>query len=259
LLLSLFILQEILDHLLIDFGNRKGYGYSAIQDGAPVPPPNPTGHAWNAVRIDNGEWKLLDSCWGAGNVNQKYTRKFSPECFTASNEDFGEKHFPEDSRYFFRADGSTPSWEQYIRGRHACEPLQLYGVVSDYGISEASFLPPQKKIPVSAGGTTRFQFSKMCMHWDHVKNGGGLPYCMILKVNGLDGRADDFVPFDHDGTYWWCDVETRHLGCAPQKVDVWAVTTISGKDARGVTKKSYLSKKGKEAMGFQTVATWVLA
>lgn len=224
-----------------------------------MPPPNPTGHAWNAVRIDNGEWKLLDSCWGAGHVStQKYTRKFSPSCFTASNEDFGEKHFPNDDRFFFRADGSIPSWEQYIRGRNASEPLQLYGVVGEYGINERSFLPPQKKIAINAGATTRFQFSKMCPHWDHIKNGGGKPYCMILQVNGLDGREKDFVPFEHDGTFWWADVATKHLGCAPQKVNAYAVTTIGGKDGRGVTKREYLQKKGKEGMGFQTVATWDL-
>lgn len=81
---------------------------------------------------------------------------------------------------------------------------------------------------------------------------------MILQVNGLDGRAKDFVPFEYDGTYWWTDVATEHLGCAPQKVNAYAVTTISGKDARGVTKREYLQKKGKEGMGFQTVATWEL-
>lgn len=43
-------------------GNGKGYGYSPLKPGEPVPPYS-AGHAWNAVRIDGGEWKLIDCCW----------------------------------------------------------------------------------------------------------------------------------------------------------------------------------------------------
>jgi hypothetical protein len=240
-------------------GHGKGFGYFQPRDGSPIPPPNPTGHAWNAIRIDDGEWKLIDACWGAGHVNnQQYFRKFSPSCFTANNEDFGEKHFPSNDAYFFRKDGSILTWEQYILGPNRYEPLQLYGVVEEYGISKVSFLPPQKLIVADNGGTTRFQFSKMCIHWDHLKNGGGHPYPMILQINGLDGRESDFVPFDYDGTYWWVDVADRHLGCASQKINAYAVTSINGRDARGVSKSEYLAQKGKAAMGFQTVATWDL-
>jgi hypothetical protein len=240
-------------------GHGKGYGYSQPKDGSRIPPANPTGHAWNAVRIDNGEWKLIDSCWGAGHLeNNRYVRKFSPSQFTSSNEDFGLKHFPADDSYFLRRDRRALSWEEYILGPDGREPLQLYGVVEGYGINQTSFLPPQKAIEVNSPGTTRFQFSKMCLHWDHVKNGSGLPYCMILKINGLDGREEDFVPFEYDGTYWWADVVSKHLGTPPQKVHVYSVTSVSGKDVRGMTKKEYLSRKGREGMGFQTVATWDL-
>lgn len=241
-------------------GHGKGYGYSHPKDGSRIPPADPTGHAWNAVRIENGEWKLVDACWGAGYLeNRRYVRKFSPSYFTSSNEDFGLKHFPADDAYFLRRDGRTLSWEEYIVGPNSHEPLQLYGVVEDYGINRTSFLPPQKVINTNAPDSTRFQFSKMCLHWDHVKNGGGLPYCMILKINGADGREEDFVPLDYDGTYWWVDVVTKKLGTSPQKVHVYAVTSVSGKDVRGMSKNEYLSRKGREGMGFQTVATWDLA
>lgn len=46
-------------------GASKGYGHSPLEPGQAVPPYKST-HAWNAVKIDNGEWKLIDSCWGAG-------------------------------------------------------------------------------------------------------------------------------------------------------------------------------------------------
>ena len=49
-------------------GASKGFGYTPLQPGQPVPPFAST-HAWNVVKIDNGEWKLVDSCWGAGNVS----------------------------------------------------------------------------------------------------------------------------------------------------------------------------------------------
>jgi hypothetical protein len=240
-------------------GHGKGYGYTQPKEGSSIPPPNPSGHAWNAVRIDDGEWKLIDACWGAGHVDkQRYVRKFAPSHFTSSNEDFGLRHFPADDAYFLRRDGRALSWEEYIIGPDPREKLQLYGVVEEYGINRTSFIPPQKAIKANAAGTTRFQFSKMCLHWDHVKNGGGLPYCMILKINGLDGREEDFVPFEYDGTYWWVDVVTKRLGTAPQKIHVYSVTSVSGKDVRGMGKKEYLSRKGREGMGFQSVATWDL-
>jgi hypothetical protein len=240
-------------------GHGKGYGYTQPKEGDPVPPADPSGHAWNAVRIDDGEWKLIDPCWGAGHVdNQRYIRKFAPSHFTSSNEDFGLRHFPADDAYFLRRDGRALSWEEYIVGPDPGEKVQLWGVVEPYGINKTSFIPPQKTIKANAPGTTRFQFSKMCLHWDHVKNGSGLPYCMILKINGLDGREEDFVAFDYDGTYWWVDVVTKTLGTHPQKVHVYSVTSVSGKDVRGMSKKEYLSRKGREGMGFQSVATWDL-
>jgi hypothetical protein len=240
-------------------GHGKGYGYVQFKEGSPIPPVNPTGHAWNAVRIDNGQWKLIDPCWGAGHVdNERYIRKFAPSHFTSSNEDFGVRHFPADEAYFLRSDGRALSWEEYIIGSDPREKLQLYSVVEEYGINRTSFIPPQKPIQVNAAGSTRFQFSKMCLHWDHVKNGGGLPYCMILKINGIDGKEEDFVAFDHDGSYWWVDVATKRLGSRSQKVHVYAVTSVSGKDVRGMNKNEYLSRKGREGMGFQSVATWDL-
>jgi len=243
-------------------GHGKGYGYSAIQPGDPIPPRNPAGHAWNAVRIDNGEWKLLDACWGAGNVgNQVYNKKFVPSYFTMSNEDFGIKHFPADKQYFFRADGRTPSWEEYIIGPVGAEPLQLYGSLDDHGLSPTSFLPAAKKIPVSGSNghnVIRFQFSKVCEHWDFIHNGQGKPYCMVLKINGVDGRKEDMLALETDGYWWWCDIRARDLGCAGQGISVMAVTSVDGRDARGLSKKGYESKKGRCGMGFGGVCAWDL-
>lgn len=48
-------------------GASKGFGHTPLEPGQPVPAFKST-HAWNAVCIDNGEWKLVDPCWGAGHV-----------------------------------------------------------------------------------------------------------------------------------------------------------------------------------------------
>jgi hypothetical protein len=240
-------------------GHGKGYGYDKPKDGESIPPENATGHAWNAVRIDGGEWKLLDACWGAGHVgDMKYTRCFDARHFISTNEVFGETHFPDDKNYFFRADGRTPSWAEYIIGNAVVEPPETYDS-SKSGLSKTSFLPASKNISIRAGGMTRFQFSKMCPHWDFVKNGPAIPYCMVLHVRGVDGREDDYVPFDTDGSNWWLDIETRKLGCAAQKVTILTVTSVNGNEnIRGMSKREYLTKKGKCGMGFGVIAYWDL-
>ena len=104
-------------------GHGKGYGYTPLAPGSALPPYK-SGHAWNAVKIDNGEWKLIDACWGAGHVQGKgmpYVPKFSPECFNMSNEEFGVKHFPRQQRPFLS------SWQPEIElgGVHTDQPRVL--------------------------------------------------------------------------------------------------------------------------------------
>jgi protein disulfide-isomerase-like protein len=257
-LFSAIALKAGLEAVMVT-GHGKGYGYTALKPGEPVPPANPAGHAWNAVRIDGGEWKLLDACWGAGNVgNQVYNKHFTPSYFTMSNEDFGLKHFPQNDQYFFRSDSRIPTWEEYYLGPSRAEPLQLFGSVEDHGLSGTSFAPPQKQISVNSGEVVRFQFSKVCEHWDHEKNGKGKPYCMILKIWGVDGRKEDFVAFENNDFWWWADVPARDLGAPGQTVTCYAVTTVNGKDMRGMTRREYLQKKGKCGMGFGGVSAWDL-
>lgn len=244
-------------------GHGKGYGYSPLQPGDSIPRCDPSGHAWNAVRIDDGEWKLLDACWGAGNVgNRVYNKHFTPSYFTMPNDDFGIKHFPSNSNHFFRSDGRPMSWEQYMLGPTNGEPLQLYGSVEDHGISQTSFSPPQKLIPVSPSldpdEPIRFQFSKICEHWSHTANGMGKPYQMVLHVEGEGGRKSDYVAFENNEFWWWVDVRRRDLGVRGQKVSIYTVATLGDRDGRGVSRREYLQKKGKVGMSFGGVAAWEL-
>ncbi|KAH8680936.1 hypothetical protein BX600DRAFT_428912 [Xylariales sp. PMI_506] len=240
-------------------GHGKGYGYVPLKEGQPPPARDPTGHAWNAVQIDNGEWKLLDACWGAGSVgNQQYSKHFKPEMFCLSNELFGLKHFPQDSRYFFRSDGRVPTWEEYIVGPTKGEKAQWYSTATDEGISEFTFAPAEKHIPVANNRVVRFQFSKICEHWQGEKHGRGKNYLLVLSIHGADGRKDDLVPLETDGYWWWIDINSRDLGAPGQKVFLYGIKTFGDVDARGMTKEQYYQKKGKVGYSLDGYVHWEL-
>ena len=119
-------------------GHGKGYGHSALKPGDPIPTYS-AGHAWNVVKIDDGQWKLIDCCWGAGTVNgpgQPYTKRFAPGHFTRSNDSFGLDHFPGDSKNQFRNDGRAVTWEEYITGnKDGCGAHFFAGFVGEEGLS----------------------------------------------------------------------------------------------------------------------------
>ncbi|KAI9749367.1 MAG: hypothetical protein M4579_006898 [Chaenotheca gracillima] len=246
-------------------GHGKGYGFTTLKPGSPIPPYDPSGHAWNAVKIDEGEWKLLDPCWGAGTVNgagQPYNKRFAPCFFTMDNVEFGLRHFPQNKAHFFRPDGRVPSWEEYVLGDASGEPPQIFsGAQDDHGLSETKFLPRYKKVNVSEplGPVVRFQFEKICQHWDGVKAGKGKPYVFILTLKNAGGAGkDDFVPFETNGHFWWVDVPVGELGKRGDKIMLYAVTTVGGQDGRGMSVQEYRGVKGRKAMGFGGVASWEL-
>ncbi|KAI1264230.1 hypothetical protein F5Y18DRAFT_88638 [Xylariaceae sp. FL1019] len=243
-------------------GHGKGYGYTPLEKGQPPPPKNATGHAWNAVRIDNGEWKLLDACWGAGNVGEnKFNKAFNPKMFTLTNERFGESHYPSDDRHFFRQDGRALPWPEYYIGPTGVPKPQWCGNAAEEGLSEYEYSPAARHIPVYSGENVRFQFSKVCEHWTHQKHGKGPPYLLLLKIHGVDGRKEDLVPLETDGKYWWwCDIPSRDLGAPGMKVQLFALTVLNGNDARGVTKDEYFRIKGSGcfSMSWAIWCTWDL-
>ncbi|KAI1110815.1 hypothetical protein F5Y14DRAFT_427527 [Nemania sp. NC0429] len=244
-------------------GHGKGYGYTPLTRGQAPPPKNATGHAWNAVCIDDGEWKLLDACWGAGSVgDEKYHKHFNPKMFTMSNEQFGLSHFPGNEKYFYREDRRILSWEEYISGPvPGAEKPQWSGGPPEEGISDVvGYSPAERHIPVYSGEVVRFQFQKVCEHWTHERNGKGPPYLLLLKIHGADGRKEDLVPLDTDGYWWWVDVPARDLGAPGMKVQLFALTVLNGQDARGVTKDAYYKTKasGGYSMAWAIWCTWEL-
>lgn len=243
-------------------GHGKGIGHMAIEPGAPLPKYEGN-HAWNAFRLDNGQWKLIDPCWGAGHLGAEktYNRHFEPSEFTKSNIDFGTKHFPEDNRYLFREDGRISTWEEYCLD-DAGGRLQIYGSPSsELGISTRSFQPSQLHIKVNdprEPPTIRFSFAVNCAHWDHERNGKGKPYVMTLNVGGRDGRNTKQIPFNTDGKVWWLDVERIELGAPGQKINVCYVTHFDGKDGRGLSLSTYNLRKGKVAQQWGSACMWEL-
>ncbi|KAH8205541.1 hypothetical protein TruAng_000247 [Truncatella angustata] len=241
-------------------GHGKGFGHTALQKGQPPPARNPTGHAWNAVRIDNGEWKLLDACWGAGALmNNAYTPGFNPSMFYLSNDLFGLKHFPSDQRHFFRADGRIPTWEEYSIGPTNGEQAEWYGIGTREGLSEFTFAPPEKHISVNSNEVVRFQFAKVCEHWIGEKHGQGKNYLLVLCIHGQDGRKDENIPLEHDGHWWWIDVKARELGAPGQTLHLGGIKTWGdNQDARGLTKQEYQSRIGRVGYSMDFYVRWEL-
>lgn len=250
-------------------GHGMGFAKDPIQPHEPTPPEDVSGHAWNVVKIDGGEWKLIDVCWGAGSVSNNpvsYKKHLTTEHFTMSNNEFGKKHFPKDPAHQFRTDGRVMSWDEYIRGGYEpkFEKLVVYsGCFETHGLDRDSFVPAAKYIKVRGAAPNQriqFQFKKFCEHWDLV-NRTGRPYPLVLSINGRDGRKKDMVTVRCDPQYnhWWCDVATLDLGCAGQTVTLYAVNTIAGKDARGMTTKEYETLKAQgRPHSFNGIAMWQL-
>lgn len=56
-------------------------------------------HMWNAMKLD-GEWRMIDSTWGAGYVEQgRYKKALSEAFFLVPPEQFVFSHFPQESAW----------------------------------------------------------------------------------------------------------------------------------------------------------------
>ncbi|KAF4965104.1 hypothetical protein FZEAL_10802, partial [Fusarium zealandicum] len=239
-------------------GHGKGFGHTPLKAGERPPPAKPNGHAWNAVRIDGGDWKLLDACWGAGHLSgQSYQAAFSPIQFTNGNENFGSRHFPKESRYQFRPGGEVLSWEDYYTGGIDGEPHGMCGQTSEEGIAAGSIEPKQRHIPIDSGEIVRFQFSKVCEHWSKDMC-GGKERLIILSLPRGEGEKDKMVPMQTDGFWSWLDVNANDLGPRGKSVRLLVLTKFGDRDPKDVTGKEFLSKVGRIAMGWSYLVTWDL-
>lgn len=262
-LFSALALKAGLESIVVS-GHGKGFGYSPMAPGSAVPPYE-AGHAWNAVKIDGGQWKLIDCCWGAGNICPKrstaYNKDFTPERFTQSNEDFGLDHFPGDNANQFRRDGRTITWDQYMRGDKDACTATIYGDASKEGLSKRSFRPAEPKIVLAQQGpTVRFSFQKVCPHWDPRRNGNGDYYLYVLCIDALkDQPKRGYVPFETNGDVWWCDVPTRDLGSPGMKVHIYTMNQFDGQDGRGLSLAKFKEKMGRCGWSGGGIGQWEIA
>ncbi|KAJ5783092.1 hypothetical protein N7457_004866 [Penicillium paradoxum] len=257
-------------------GHGKGFGHQALAPGASAPPYKGN-HAWNAVKIDGGRWKLIDACWGAGAISgpgQPYKPRFEPAMFSIPNEEFGLKHFPENKRQFFREDGRPDlTWEQYIltdpERPNGVESLKVYSDADKRTIGRKTFHPQGLNISISTPGVMRFQFGLLCPHWtlarhSHIQHAG----LFLLMIHGVDGREDDRLPFTHvpgsgpagGGEFWYVDVpNARMLGAPGQKLQLAVLTSFGDrKDASGVTAQEFQENVGRIGMAWAYIAEWEL-
>ncbi|XP_015830392.3 kyphoscoliosis peptidase [Nothobranchius furzeri] len=78
-------------------GYSKGVGYRQGQSLREVK----SDHLWNAVLLE-GQWFLLDACWGAGQVdldNKSFVKRFDDFYFLTDPEEFIDSHFPDEERW----------------------------------------------------------------------------------------------------------------------------------------------------------------
>ena len=258
-----------LECLVID-GHSKGFGHKPLPLGSPVPIFD-TNHAWTAVRIDDGQWKLIDSTWGAGAVDgqtMQYEKKFDPSLFTMDNNEFGLKHFPTNKTQFFRENNQpAPSWESYILAD--VNVLTTYAVTQEgYGLDINSFTPAEKYINLSQHtgadtDTIRFQFSKVCPHWTSEGQGLGKPRLFFLRIG-----EKDYIPFESDEQlYWsWIDISVGKLCDAAatmaegeKKIHVAAVTRFGDGDGLGLTADEFTKNRRRMGISYSHLAEWMIA
>ena len=84
-------------------------GYAKAAGSLPGQHFDKANHAWNAVRID-GQWRLIDTTWGAGYLKEgKFQKELSETFFLTAPEQLAFTHFPLDHQAQFQ---STPHLSQ---------------------------------------------------------------------------------------------------------------------------------------------------
>ena len=166
-------------------------------------PTDENAHAWNAVPLGEGTWKLVDPTWACGAVyNEVVDEAFDPTWFNKSNDEFLLTHIPENEKYQFRNNGQ-PGADSAILWKADLVDYPLQSRL--YRINEASIKPPQRTIKVPSPARTVFKFKKSCTHYD------GWYHCFVIWVgtapkNGKTVTIDTddliFVPPLLDGSGW---------------------------------------------------------
>lgn len=224
-------------------GHGKGFGYQALAPGEGVPKVS-TNHAWNCVLMD-GEWRLIDATWGAGYLNGSglYEQQFDPTWFTSTPAEFARRHFPTDPTYQLIADedGGPVDWEDYIlspEGPTVCNDFNRL----DFFVG---FLQPTSAV-IERGQPTTFTLFKRC---EHMSNHDGDNYIYVLFAPGFQ----EPIPLEQNVEGGWSLV---HRIYNENEVSLMFVSTIDGRDAKGVGMRGFKAAVGRKAMTFGGLARW---
>ncbi|KAA1475684.1 hypothetical protein DENSPDRAFT_842493 [Dentipellis sp. KUC8613] len=233
-------------------GHGKGFGYAPLAPGAPVPPYS-AGHAWNAVRLDDGAWKLVDSCWAGGALDASgvFTRRFDSFHFMATNEEFGRRHFPDPREPWKQFVEPLVSWEEYIGAEEDSPTVTGTFLQGEYA---SHLLYPATRIIQK--GTHTFYVKKKC---EHVREREQEEYVHVvmgplMAQDRTPGRGG-WLPMTLDPVNggWRFDGLRVVSG---EKVMVAIVTKVGEKDARGLGKAAYERAMGKQGMAFEVLVQW---
>jgi hypothetical protein len=219
-------------------GHGKGYGYTQPEGPLPSFQGN---HAWNAIRFDDGEWHLIDSCWGAGALmGTEYKQRFDPSHFCASNEDFGTRHFPEPAEPWKQYVEQPLTWEEYLG---APEKPRIMGTFWDYGFAGHLLQPDTLKIHP---GRQSFFLKLGCEHVVETEKDVYVPIIISQKA--------DKVAFIHDAVNggWSITIDV----VSGETVIAAAVTSMRNADAFGAGRTAFEAAKGRAAMQFAYLCQW---
>ncbi|KAF7315626.1 TGc domain-containing protein [Mycena indigotica] len=230
-------------HKVTGFG--KGYGYQPLSPGSHAPPES-SNHAWNCVLLD-GEWRLIDACWGAGALmNGTYNQRFAPVWFYSSPTEFGRRHFPTDRSYQLRSeeDGGPVSWEEFILDTDG--PV-LYG--DFYNLEFSPDLVQPNVAEIQGPGYVNFQLFKQCEHMSREQKDNYVYFINLpdnsktTLVAGAEGAwgASVYIPQGMKG-----DVSLNYI------------TSFDNRDALGLSPQTFQSSIGRKAMAWQGLCKWTL-
>ncbi|KAJ7680362.1 hypothetical protein DFH06DRAFT_1162832 [Mycena polygramma] len=226
-------------------GHGKGFGYAALGPDAPVPPES-SNHAWNCVLMD-GEWRLIDACWGAGALaGSSYTQRFAPVWFTSTPAEFGKRHFPTDPSYqlISDADGGPISWEEYIM---APEGPTIFNDFDTQDFARDLLQPATAEI--QSGQWVSFHIFKQCEHMSREEADN-----YVYFINAPDDTKTT-LEADAEGGYNATIFMRRGLA---GDVSLNFVTKIDNRDAKGISPQTFRNAIGKKSMAWQGFAKWRL-
>ncbi len=125
--------------------------------------PGASDHAWNAVKI-GGEWKLLDTTWGAGTVTgekPQFVFKFNDKYFFSDPELFFLNHFPDDKKWLMTSKTEKDFAELPLYyGNYLIEGYEFISPDGGTFTNQPSAYIPFKIKNLKAGDKVHYAFSK---------------------------------------------------------------------------------------------------